>query len=303
MDDYIDEIRSYDQKLQAIGYQIDDDDLVFYALKGLPEECKHVRAALNAKGDTLFSELATILKNEEYQILRDEDLSAPKVFPTNQTYAGTTTPVAHQRQSVESVSTSVPSGGVLGPVPQFYSVPMYQSSQPSGPYFPAQNNRGFSTGQNNRGGRGSNNKMECQICGKTIHTALYCYHRQNHQYQPPPQFSKPKRGDSQPWNGGNQSWNGGNQPWNGGGNQPWNGGSGNEGYVPFVSQTNHVPNQRSQQSFAMVTPQSNMIAHTSNVPSQTPNVIAYGGQFPSTSSHNYQMQGGSAMLTLSQAPP
>ncbi|KAH7838126.1 hypothetical protein Vadar_022372 [Vaccinium darrowii] len=82
MDDYIDEIRGYDQKLQAVGYQVDDDDLVFYALKGLPEEYKPIRAALNAKGDIMFSDLATILKNEESQILRDESLSAPKVFLT-----------------------------------------------------------------------------------------------------------------------------------------------------------------------------------------------------------------------------
>lgn len=34
MDEYVDEIIGYAKKLEAIGYHIDDDDLVFYALKG-----------------------------------------------------------------------------------------------------------------------------------------------------------------------------------------------------------------------------------------------------------------------------
>lgn len=63
----------------CIGYHIDDDDLVFYALKGLPSEFKHVRSAFTAKMDVLFDELATILKNEESQIHKDEGTSAPKV--------------------------------------------------------------------------------------------------------------------------------------------------------------------------------------------------------------------------------
>lgn len=182
MDDYIDEIRGYDQKLQAIGYHIDDDDLVFYALRGLPEEYKPVRAALNAKGDTMFHELATILKNEESQLLQDDSIAAPKVFLTNQTYNGSIMPTSSSDQTMRNVSAPVVGNGLLGSIPQIYQFPMYQASQSSGPYYPAQSNRNFSNGQSSRGGRGS--KIECQICGKTNHTALYCYHRQNLQYQP-----------------------------------------------------------------------------------------------------------------------
>lgn len=39
-----------------------------------------MRSALTAKRDVLFDELATILKNEESQLHRDEGTSAPKVF-------------------------------------------------------------------------------------------------------------------------------------------------------------------------------------------------------------------------------
>lgn len=82
-DGYIDEIRGYDQQLEAVGYHVDDDDLVFYTLKGLPEEYKPIRSALNVKGDIMFSDLPTIIKNEETQILRDEGSIAPKIFLAN----------------------------------------------------------------------------------------------------------------------------------------------------------------------------------------------------------------------------
>lgn len=47
---------------------VDDDNLVFSDLKGLRIEFGHVRSALTAKGDVLFDELATILKNEDSQL-------------------------------------------------------------------------------------------------------------------------------------------------------------------------------------------------------------------------------------------
>ncbi|KAH7837272.1 hypothetical protein Vadar_011858 [Vaccinium darrowii] len=282
------------KKLQAVGYQVDDDDLVFYALKGLPKEYKPIRAALNAKGDIMFSDLATILKNEESQILRDESLSAPKVFLTGQTQNVSAISTGPQHQPMGSaLPTSVFSGGLLGTAPQFYQVPMFQNPQASGSYFPVQTNRNFNSGQPSRGNRGSNNKMECQICGKTNHTALYSYHRQNLQYQPPStstssQYSRPRN-----WNGGssnqgsNQSWNGGskNQFWNGDNNAATNG--------SFVSQPQtyqRIPPQ--SQTYAVVTPQS-----------QPPNVNVSGGYFSSPSSSVYQMQRGSQVMSLPQPPP
>lgn len=144
MDEYIDEIRGYAQRLEAIGYHMDDDDLVFYALKGLPTEFKGVRSALTAKGDVLFDELATILKNEESQMLRDEGMSTPKVFLA-------TANESHTRESRNS-GPQLTQFGVLGPPPQTYQVlpqqQMYQAAQPMvhtgsdyGPYFPISSNR------------------------------------------------------------------------------------------------------------------------------------------------------------------
>ncbi|KAH7847857.1 hypothetical protein Vadar_030972 [Vaccinium darrowii] len=236
MDEYIDEIRNYDQKLEAVGYHVDDDDLVFYALKGLPEEYRPIRAALNAKGDVAFNDLATILKNEESQILRDEGSSRPKVFLAKQTPTMVTQQL--QDQAIGGTTTQMLYDGVLGSVPQQHQIPMYQTS---GPFYPTQFNRNVDT--NNRGSKRDGygmgqNKVECQICGKTNHTAMYCYHRQNLQYQPQSnQYSRSRRNDNQSWNGtnqpwkssnqmNNQSWNGTNQPWKSShqmNNQTWNG--------------------------------------------------------------------------------
>lgn len=206
MDEYIDEIRGYEQQLQAVGYHVDDDDLVFYALKGLPEEYRPVRSALNAKGDIMFGDLATVLKNEESQILRDEGKTAPKVFLANQKFPVNMIPSQSYSFTPGGQEAQMVQNGNLGTMPQFYQAPMYQTSQSSGSFFPEQSNRGYNFGQNSKGAKrnnfGPNNKVECQICGKTNHIALYCYHRQNLQYQPPSfQSSNSRRGVYQNWNG------------------------------------------------------------------------------------------------------
>lgn len=117
MDEYIDEIRGYSQKLEAIGYHIDDDDLVFYALEGLPPKFRGVRSALTAKGDVMFDELATILKHEESQLQRDEGIGNTKVFLTTQTHS----------QPSGGTSTQMLHSGIIGatPISQSYAVPMF----------------------------------------------------------------------------------------------------------------------------------------------------------------------------------
>lgn len=59
---------------------------------------------------------------------------------------------------------------------------------------------GFNRG---KGVRRSNQKVGCQICGKSNHTAFYYYHRQNLQFQPPPFMPPPVgRPMSNQWNSG-----------------------------------------------------------------------------------------------------
>lgn len=135
----------------------------------------------------MFNVLATILKNEESQIIIDEGSTAPKVFLSNPKNSDNMTQTIDQASS--STTAQLVQNGILGATPQVYHVPMYQTSQPSGPFFPVQANRNFNVGQNSKGGKGSvfgqNNRVECKICGKNNHIAMYCYHRQNLQYQPP----------------------------------------------------------------------------------------------------------------------
>lgn len=220
MDSYLDEIRNYAHKLEAVGYHLDDDDLVFCAKKGLPSEYKHVKSALNAKGDIMFDELVTILRYEESQMHKDEGTSSTKVFLAAQKMTENILPTHTQG----SVSNSQVSQGENSGPSQNYQSPMYQTSNVAGPFYPQQGynqfnrNMNFSGGSNRwRGGKGpgsgQNSRVECQICGKYNHTAFYCHHRQNLQYQPSMfMFSGPRRSANQSWNNGNyhQSWNNGN---------------------------------------------------------------------------------------------
>lgn len=68
--------------MEAVGHHVDDDDLVFYTLKGLPqEEFKQLRTAIGARGDDItFEELTTILHSEETRIHKAESSSSAKVF-------------------------------------------------------------------------------------------------------------------------------------------------------------------------------------------------------------------------------
>lgn len=130
-----------------------------------------MRSALTAKGDVLFDELTTILKNEESQLERDEGLGSIKVFVA--TFSASASHMMPSPQVVQS------GPGLLGPIPQYYHAPMYQNPNPqeSSAYFPIQigKHSNYGGSQRQKGGRGfpygQNNKVECQICGKTNHTA------------------------------------------------------------------------------------------------------------------------------------
>lgn len=47
MDSYIDEIRNYAQRLEAVGYHVEENDLVFCAIKGLPPVFRGIKSAFN----------------------------------------------------------------------------------------------------------------------------------------------------------------------------------------------------------------------------------------------------------------
>ncbi|KAF7129737.1 hypothetical protein RHSIM_Rhsim10G0070100 [Rhododendron simsii] len=68
MDKYIDDIKVCAQKLSAVGYEADDDDMDFQAINSLPEEeFSSLKPTLRTHRDLKFHELVSILKAEEHQ--------------------------------------------------------------------------------------------------------------------------------------------------------------------------------------------------------------------------------------------
>lgn len=61
---YIDDIKICAQKLIAVGYGIDDDDMVFHTINGLPEvEYGSLKQTLRTHRDLQFHELVSYLKS------------------------------------------------------------------------------------------------------------------------------------------------------------------------------------------------------------------------------------------------
>lgn len=75
IDVYIDTIKDIAQKLAAAGSPIEDDELVFCALDGLPKVFNGLRIAVRAmrtRGHRVsFDEFVTMMKSEDKQLSRD----------------------------------------------------------------------------------------------------------------------------------------------------------------------------------------------------------------------------------------
>lgn len=80
IDSYIDKIKELAQKLAAAGSPIQDDELVFRTLHGLPKAfngLKTVVRAVRARGYSLsFDEVVTMLKSEDIQLIQDSPSDA-----------------------------------------------------------------------------------------------------------------------------------------------------------------------------------------------------------------------------------
>lgn len=70
----MDEIKLCAQKLSAVGYIVDDEDMVFHTLNGLPREFDLVKSAIGAQRDLKFHELVSILKSEEARLHKSKAL-------------------------------------------------------------------------------------------------------------------------------------------------------------------------------------------------------------------------------------
>lgn len=181
---YIDHAKDIAQKLVAAGSPVDDDELVFRTLQGLPKVFNGLRTAVRAvrtRGHNVsFEELVTMLKSEDKQLGKET---------SEQDVVNTVLVAAHGNSSQNQEST----GNISSMIPYVSSVPVplpqnqiganqsqfvpFSSSPQQHQYFPqnfrSSNNRG-------RGGRGSYYpKGPCDICGRSNHSTNYCYYRPN----------------------------------------------------------------------------------------------------------------------------
>ncbi|KAH7860203.1 hypothetical protein Vadar_010596 [Vaccinium darrowii] len=79
MQEYIDEISDCAHKLAASGSPIDDEDLIFYALNGLPSEFDPIKSAARMRaGDLKFEELTSLLEAEDMILQKAQKRSSAK---------------------------------------------------------------------------------------------------------------------------------------------------------------------------------------------------------------------------------
>lgn len=167
MEQYIDDIKICAQKLSAVGYEVDDDDMVFHAINFLPEEeFSSLKQTLRTHRDLRFHELVSILKAEEQQAQKSKPkIGTSSVFVATQKLqdlqiSGPSTSsqglVSHHNAST---STQVATPVLTAPINQSFQpqVPQpfqsqglqnfqqtqsfqpFQISQPQQPFQPSQN--------------------------------------------------------------------------------------------------------------------------------------------------------------------
>lgn len=129
MEKYIDTIKEYAQKLGVAGSPVNEDDLIFHTLRGLPKVFNGFKTAVRTRGGTItFAELINMLNGEDLQLLQESD-----------TYISSVLVATHGNKSVQDTSTghtltsttALPHMQFQMPtIPSLFGVPM-QSQQAS----------------------------------------------------------------------------------------------------------------------------------------------------------------------------
>lgn len=175
--EYIQRIKHISDSLAAVSNPIDDDDLILYTLNGLPSEFGPFKTSIRTRSSPISIE-------ELHVLLLCEELSIESTQSASTDYAATAF-VSSKSGDTGRPGSSADSGTGRG-------------NGRSNNINRGGRNRGGR--YNNRGGRGSSrsssqasyNRPCCQICNKTGHTALDCYHRMDYSYQgrnPPSQLA------------------------------------------------------------------------------------------------------------------
>lgn len=146
IDEYILKMRCLGDALMAVGHNITDDELIIYILGGLGNEYDSAIVTLTSKESVSMQDVQFLLQTQEMRIEQQHTTAALDLH----------NPTANYAAAAKKGPSSTPSTG-------------YNN-----------NNRGRGTNRG-RGGRNSNNRGGnrpiCQVCGRSGHTALKCYHR------------------------------------------------------------------------------------------------------------------------------
>lgn len=74
---YVDTIKEYAQKLVAAGSPVDEDDLIFHTLRGLPpvfNGFKTTVRAMRLRGEISFNEVVNMLNGEDIQLIQESSV-------------------------------------------------------------------------------------------------------------------------------------------------------------------------------------------------------------------------------------
>jgi hypothetical protein len=179
---YLDRVKEIRDKLGSVGVNVDDEDLLHVVLKGLTPEYDSFCSAMRTRDRVISCE-------ELHVLLTSEEESKKNTKHT------TSSDLPHMAMAATNSQFSAPNTNT--PLPLF-STPWNRgrggrsSNRGRGGRNSFDSNRGgypsnpqgFSQSYNSPGTfNGSSQRPQCQICGKTGHLALDCFHRMNFAYQ------------------------------------------------------------------------------------------------------------------------
>ena len=171
VDVYLQKIKVVRDKLLTVGVIVDDEELLYIAIKGLPKEYNAFSSAIRTRSTQFgFDELSTMLNVEEESLnegIEIKDSIFALAASTNQKPNNNGFNQNHYRGKGRGNFNNRGGRGGRGFI--------VQPSQ----FHPFNQ---FQQGQSSFGGIRSDRPM-CHICGKLGHLAVDCYHRMDFAYQ------------------------------------------------------------------------------------------------------------------------
>ncbi|KAF7114867.1 hypothetical protein RHSIM_RhsimUnG0073400 [Rhododendron simsii] len=206
MEKYLDSVKEIVQKLEASGSVMDDGEIVFHTINGLPEEkylsLKQTIRTQCATTSLSFSAVSAMLMSEDFYLDDSHDTPSSTILLAQLHGSGSQgVPTVVQPSASSQIGSQA--GPFQYPIQFGAQAPQFGSSSSQIPIFNPPN-----FGHNNFGGNRFNRNQNrpkggpsffknafpmdfpfpigsCQICGRFNHQASTCYYRQNLGYRPP----------------------------------------------------------------------------------------------------------------------